>query len=147
MDPNADIYAALELIQDAEFPLIAMLGDRSRTWFVDHEQIQELFALLGAVREDIVLVHAGKFPFDPLVDRFAEEAGICSGLVGPRDWHLRLEGYERPMAVLDGAVLLVVFAPEQTEAALVDPLVCEALESGTPVLTIYRESPPVLCNV
>lgn len=142
MDPHTDLFVALEQFQKASTPLVAVLGDRDRTWFDDHDILKELLKLLVEARDDTILVHAGKYPFDMLVERFAPELGIPSGIIGPKQWELRLSDYERPLEVLDEVSLLLVFASETKTPENVDPLVPIAKELGIPVLVVWRYSSP-----
>lgn len=130
---------ALELLAASPCPIVVVVGDRSRTWYVDHYAVGEVLACIAATRPDAVVRHAGKLPFDDVVEHAAEVMGLAQELWGPEDRTSRLEPYERNTAMLDGAALLVAFPVEDRDPETADPMVIAVAEElGVPRLDVRR---------
>lgn len=130
---------ALEILADADTPLVAVVGHRTRTRYVDHDMLYEVLSILRQVRV-FRPVHAGHLPFDLYLEQVCERMGLMDVLLGPEDRKERLQPYERTPAILDQACLVLNFPPEGGDPDDSDPdIIGLALKLKVPVLSVDRE--------
>ncbi len=121
------------------FPAVVVIGDRSRTWFVDCEYLGEILAAMASVRPDAVIRHSGKLPFDDLTERCAAQLGLAAELWGPVEREARLEPYDRDPGMVQGACCVVALPREGQGPEAADfVVVAAAAELGVPVLGFAR---------
>jgi hypothetical protein len=133
-------------------PLLVFVGPPCRTWYTDIDRLLSLMTDLRDTRMYAV-VHAGAFPFDMYVDRFAQDLGIERYLVGPEDRELRLRGdYHRDPEMVVGTTMIIAFPVEEAGGSSEKPkatrrypaesadldVVRAARRHGVPVLAVYR---------
>lgn len=130
--------ALLRLLAEAPpFPAVVVVGDRSRTWFVDTEYLGEILAAVLATRPDTVIRHAGKLPFDDLTERIAGWLQAATELWGPVEREARLEPYDRDPGMVQGAIAVIAMP---RDAECVDfMIVAAAVELGVPVFGFARQ--------
>jgi hypothetical protein len=140
-DYRRAVYALLQ----AEDPVLLVVGPACRTWYVDRDLVRDVMADLFLVRPYQV-VHAGKFPFDQVVEEVAEQLGAPATLVGP-DKDKRLTAtYERDPYLAVGVSLVVAFPvedadgkrrypPESADLGVIRQAVCQ----GIPIITVHRD--------
>ncbi len=136
---------ALEILRADpwEVPSVAVAGSMSRTHFADHDVVHAVLEILRDTRL-FRPVHAGKFPFDMYVEEICACMGLMDVMIGPEEREARLGDYERPVEILDGACLLVVF-PREKESKTHKPgqelerIINHATNFGVPILSVTRE--------
>lgn len=137
-------YAVRVLLQ-APDPVLVLAGPACRTWYVDRDLVRDLMVDLYTVRPYRVM-HAGKFPFDQVIEEVAETLGAEALLVGPqKDKRLTAE-YERDPYLAVGAALVIAFPVEDADGKRRYP--CESADlnvvrvaraEGVPIVAAYRD--------
>lgn len=123
-------------------PLVAFIGDISRTRYDDYIVIADTMRILQETRE-FICITGGQVPFDSLIEYVADTLRIENEHYGPEEEMERLrDRYERPVDMLDGVCLLVGFPEEGVqlpESRCAQPIVPSALSLGVPTVSVTRE--------
>ena len=123
-------------------PLVAFIGDMSRTWYQDHHMLMEVMGILRDANDRVVIVNGGQYPFDDYVEKMSVRMGLETFTYNDGvDSMERLAAvYDRPLAMLGGLEALIVFhrlsKPWGWGLGRVVP---EAIERGIPIAVVDRE--------
>ncbi len=101
-----------------------------------------VFAVLEIMRDakPFYLIHGGVMPFDMYVHRMAGYLGLNDCLIGPSYEKRLTREYKRPLEILDGACMLLVFPRDRhVPGEELKDVVSFAYELGTPVASVDRE--------
>jgi hypothetical protein len=125
--------------------IVAIVGNKSRTWYPDLAHIDRLVRALLEAEAHIRVF--GLFPFD----RCVEEACWSYGAL-PEVWvdlptEQRLRLTTRDEVMLDGVEIVVAFPREGEDLDSADPMVVTALELDIPVLVVHRKDPFALITL
>lgn len=122
-------------------PLVAFVGDLSRTWYTDHYMLMEVMGILRDANPEVVIVNGGQYPFDHLVDRMAVRMGMDVFTYNEEVESMqRLAAvYDRPMEMLDGLTALIVLPREKEPWRGLGETVPAAIKQGIPVTAVNRE--------
>jgi hypothetical protein len=139
------ISLAVKSLVEAEDPVLVLVGPACRTWFVDRKAVEDVMVDLYAVRPYRVL-HAGRLPFDGVVEETANAVGAYASLIGP-DFEKRFTAeYTRDPYLAVGASLLVAFPVEEADGEKRYPVesadigvVRAARANNVPILVVYRD--------
>ena len=132
---------AVKLWGMEEPPLVAFIGDLSRTWYQDHHMLMEVMGILRDAHSQVVIINGGQYPFDNYVEQMSVLMGLETFTYNEGvDSMQRLAAvYDRPLAMLGGLAALIVFHREKEPWKGLGQVVPEAIERGIPVVAVDRK--------